>query len=86
MPRRGQGAAARAEEEIEDDAARRTTRGQPKDRMSLFLSRPVRRRLRVLAAVMDRDMSEVIEEALERYIDAYEQQRAARGLPPLPVE
>ncbi|MBV9323141.1 MAG: hypothetical protein JO352_05060 [Chloroflexi bacterium] len=86
MPRRGRGAAARADDELEDDPAGAPTKNQRKERMTLFLSRTVRRRLRVMAAVMDRDMSEVIEEALERYIDTYERQRAARGLPPLPTE
>ena len=32
------------------------------------------------------DISEVIEEAVQQYLDEWERQRSARGLPPLTVE
>jgi hypothetical protein len=86
MARRGRSAAARAEEDFDDDASDTSGRTQPKERMTVFLSRLVRRKLRVASAVMDRDMSEVIEDAVETYIEAYERERAAKGLPPLTIE
>jgi hypothetical protein len=85
MARRGRAAAARAEQPADEPTAARA-RGEPKDKMSILLSRPVRRRLRVAAAVQDRDISEVIESAVQLYLDHWEGERAARGLPPLTVE
>jgi len=54
--------------------------------MTVLMATEVRRRLRVAAAVQDRDVSEVIEDAVQVYLDQWEQERAARGLPPLTVE
>jgi predicted transcriptional regulator len=54
--------------------------------MTILISSPVRRRLRVAAAVQDRDISQVIEAAVQMYLDSWERDRAARGLPPLTVE
>ena len=84
MARRGRSAAARAQEEGEDAAA--ASRPKPKDKMTVLMSRPVRRRLRVAAAVQDRDISQLIEDAIQLYLDTWERERAARGLPPLVVE
>jgi hypothetical protein len=61
-------------------------RAQPKDRMTVLLPTAVRRRLRVAAAIQDRDISDVIGQAVQLYLDDWEGQRAARGLPPLPLE
>jgi hypothetical protein len=46
----------------------------------------IRRRLRVAAAVQDRDISQLIEDAIQLYLDTWERERAAKGLPPLVVE
>ena len=85
MARRGRAAAARADGP-DDEPARATARPQPKDKMTVLMSNPVRRRLRVAAAVQDRDVSEVIEDAVQQYLDNWDRERASRGLPPLTVE
>lgn len=54
--------------------------------MTILISSPVRRRLRVAAAVQDRDISQVIEAAVQLYLDSWELERAAKGLAPLTVE
>jgi hypothetical protein len=36
--------------------------------------------------VQDRDISQVIEAAVQMYLDSWERDRAAKGLPPLTVE
>src|SRR5438067_689191 len=84
MARRGRGAAARAEQS-EDELSGATAR-ERKDKMTVLMTSSVRRRLRVAAAVQDRDVSEVIESAVQLYIDNWERDRAAKGLPPLTVE
>jgi hypothetical protein len=83
MPRRGR-AAARSASDLTD--APGPGGREPKDKMTVLLSSPVRRKLRVAAAVQDRDMSEVIEDAVQLYLDTWERERAARGLAPLTVE
>jgi len=50
------------------------------------MSSHVRRRLRVAAAIQDRDISQVIEDAVQLYLDSWERERASRGLPPMTVE
>ena len=54
--------------------------------MTVLMASHIRRRLRVAAAVQDRDISQLIEDAVQLYLDQWEQERAARGLPPLVVE
>ena len=54
--------------------------------MTILITSEARRRLRVAAAVQDRDISRVIEDAVQLYLDNWERERAARGLPPLTVE
>jgi hypothetical protein len=85
MARRGRAVAVRADGP-DEEPAHATAKPQPKDKMSVLMSNPVRRRLRVAAAVQDRDVSEVIEEAVQQYLDNWDRERAARGLPPLTVE
>ncbi|MGI9145804.1 MAG: hypothetical protein ACR2IK_04530 [Chloroflexota bacterium] len=87
MARRGRASAANVEQpESGDEAAQGTGRRQPRDKMTILISSLVRRRLRVAAAVQDRDISKVIEAAVQLYLDSWERERAARGLPPLTVE
>ena len=87
MARRGRASAARSEPlEAGEDAPQSPGRRQPRDKMTILISSPVRRRLRVAAAVQDRDISQVIEVAVQQYLDNWERDRAARGLPPLTVE
>ena len=87
MVRRGRASAARAEQpEGGDESVQTAGRRQPKDKMTVLLSSPVRRRLRVAAAIQDRDISQVIEDAVQVYLDSWERERASRGLPPMTVE
>ncbi len=86
MARRGRASAARSEQPEDDEPAQTAGRRQPRDKMTILISSPVRRRLRVAAAVQDRDISQVIEAAVQLYLDSWEHDRAARGLPPLTVE
>jgi len=87
LVRRGRASAARAEQpEGGDESVQTAGRRQPKDKMTVLLSSPVRRRLRVAAAIQDRDISQVIEDAVQVYLDSWERERASRGLPPMTVE
>lgn len=87
MVRRGRASAARAEQlGTAEEGAQTGSRRQPKDKMTILISTHVRRRLRVAAAVQDRDISQVIEAAVQLYLDNWESERAAKGLPPLTVE
>jgi hypothetical protein len=86
LARRGRASAARSEPPEDEDSPQTAGRRQPRDKMTILLSNPVRRRLRVAAAVQDRDISQVIEIAVQMYLDGWERDRAARGLLPLTVE
>ena len=87
LVRRGRASAARAEPlVVGDEPAHTPARRQPKDKMTVLMSSPVRRRLRVAAAIQDRDISQVIEDAVQLYLDTWEGERASRGLPPMTVE
>jgi hypothetical protein len=87
LVRRGRASAARAEQPQAGDEMVEAGGGRPpKDRMTILIGNHVRRRLRVAAAVQDRDISQVIEDAVQLYLDNWERERAARGLPPLTVE
>ncbi len=87
LVRRGRASAARAEQpEGGDESVQTGGRRQPKDKMTVLISSHVRRRLRVAAAIQDRDISQVIEDAVQLYLDSWERGRASRGLPPMTVE
>jgi len=83
VPRRGQSAAARADEP-------EPTGGEgavdPRESATIWLPRSVRRRLRLWAAFQDRDMSDVVVEAIRLHLEALDRDRAERKLPPLPSE
>ncbi len=86
LARRGRASAARSEPPEGEDPEQAAGRRQTRDKMTILISSPVRRRLRVAAAVQDRDISQVIEVAVQLYLDTWERERAAKGLPPLTVE
>ncbi len=71
---------------------RSTRRGRPRDpaepreKAQLFLERSVRRRLRMWAALLDLDLSEIVNDAVREHLDRLDAERAKRGLPPLPQE
>ena len=58
----------------------------PREKVQLFLKRLTRKRLRMWAALLDRDMSDLAEEAIAAHLDARDRERAARGLPPVTLE
>ena len=78
--RRPAAAAARAE------PATTTAEDGPREKVQLFLSRLTRKRLRMWAALLDRDMSDLAEEAIAAHLDSRDHERAARGLPPVTLE
>jgi hypothetical protein len=87
LVRRGRASAARAEQpEGGEESVQTEGRRQPRDKMTVLISSQVRRRLRVAAAIQDRDISQVIEDAVQLYLESWERERASRGLPPMTVE
>ena len=59
--------------------------GRDREKVGLWLPRSLRQRLRIHAAVLDREISVVVAEAVTEYLDRHDQQRAAEGLPPIPL-
>lgn len=51
---------------------------------SVMLSPELRQRLRVWAAFRGIEISQLVEEAVERYLDELDGDREARGLAPIP--
>lgn len=51
---------------------------------SVKLPAPVRRRLRLSAAYLDREISELVELAVIEYLDGLDRARKEQGLAPLP--
>jgi hypothetical protein len=56
-----------------------------REKVGIFLPRGLRQRLRIHAAILDREISELISEAVAEYLDRHDQERAAQGLPPIPL-
>jgi hypothetical protein len=48
------------------------------------LSAACRRRLKLSAAYLEREISQIVEDAVTEYLDRTDQQRQAQGLPLLP--
>ena len=63
----------------------RSATGRVREKVGIWMPRAVRQRLRIHAAVLDREISEVIEQAVTEYLDRHDQQRATEGLPPIPL-
>ena len=51
---------------------------------SIRIAPELRQRLRIWAAYLDQELSEVVEEAVTAHLDALDRDRAARGLAPIP--
>lgn len=67
----------------------RTSEDAPGDRpgrthQSVKLREPLRRRLRLWAAFLDKEISELVEESVAARLDELDRDRAKRGLPALP--
>ena len=56
-----------------------------REKVGIWMPRGLRQRLRIHAAVLDREISDLISEAVGEYLDRHDQQRAKEGLPPIPV-
>jgi hypothetical protein len=59
--------------------------GRDREKVGIWMPRGLRQRLRIHAAVLDREISEVISQAVTEYLDRHDEQRAAEGLPPIPL-
>jgi hypothetical protein len=59
--------------------------GRDREKVGIWMPRGLRQRLRIHAAVLDREISEVIAQAVSEYLDRHDQQRATDGLPPIPL-
>lgn len=59
--------------------------GRIREKVGIWMPRELRQRLRIHAAVLDREISEVIAQAVAEYLDRHDVQRAAEGLPPIPL-
>jgi hypothetical protein len=57
-----------------------------REKQAIYLPRSLRRRLRVWSAVLDRQISDLIAEAIGGYLERLEKERADRGLPPIPTD
>jgi hypothetical protein len=83
-PRRARAVTGSSEGEApQADAAQEAER--VREKVGIWMRRDIRRRLRIHAAVLDRDMSDVIEDAVTEYLDRRDAERAAEGLPPIPL-
>jgi hypothetical protein len=72
------------DDDVPSSAAPSST-SRVREKVGIWMPRPLRQRLRIHAAVLDREISEVIEQAVTEYLDRHDQQRAAEGLPPIPL-
>ena len=59
--------------------------GRDREKVGIWMPRGLRQRLRIHAAVLDREISDLISEAVSEYLDRHDQQRAQEGLPPIPM-
>jgi hypothetical protein len=59
--------------------------GRDREKVGIWMHRGVRQRLRIHAAVLDREMSELIEQAVTEFLDRHDEQRTREGLPPIPL-
>jgi hypothetical protein len=70
----------------EGGGARAPEDAAPRDRLYQTVKLPpaLRRRLRICAALLEKEISEVVEEAIGRYLDEVDRARRAQGLGPIP--
>ena len=64
--------------------ARRGRAGVRRSTQSVRIAPELRQRLRIWAAYQDREISDLIEEAVTAHLDALDRDRAARGYKPIP--
>ncbi len=61
------------------------SRGGSPSRQVVAMPRLLRQRVRMWSAFLDRDVSDVVREAVTEYLDRLERGRAEQGLPPFPI-
>ncbi len=66
------------------DGAQTQDEKPPRAAQSVKLPEPLRQRLRLWAVFLNREISELVEEAVATRLDTLDRERAERGLPPLP--
>jgi hypothetical protein len=76
---------ARSSPEGDDALESASVGGRDREKVGIWMPRGLRQRLRIHAAVLDREISEVIAQAVTEYLDRHDQQRATEGLPPIPL-
>jgi hypothetical protein len=57
-----------------------------RDQQTLYLRPSVRKRLRIAAAMLDVEISNLVDEAITRHLDAINAERVANGQAPLPTD
>ena len=82
-PQRRRTSPASDEEEL--SPAAEPVGGRDREKVGIWMPRGLRQRLRIHAAVLDREISDLISEAVSEYLDRHDQQRAKEGLPPIPM-
>jgi hypothetical protein len=59
---------------------------EPRAQQTLYLRASLRKRLRVAAAILDVEISNLVDDALTRYLDDLNAKRVAQGQPLLPTD
>ena len=72
-------------DELSSSPAAEPVGGRDREKVGIWMPRGLRQRLRIHAAVLDREISDLISEAVSEYLDRHDQQRATKGLPPIPM-
>ena len=76
---------ARSNTEGDEPLEGGSTAGRDREKVGIWMPGGLRQRLRIHAAVLDREISGVISQAVAEYLDRHDEQRAAEGLPPIPL-
>jgi hypothetical protein len=61
-----------------------STRSVRRANQSVKLPQPVRERLRMWSAYLDKEISEIVEEAVTKHLNELDKRREQRGLPAIP--
>jgi hypothetical protein len=63
----------------------RVSGARDREKVGIWMPRGLRQRLRIHAAVLDREISDLIAQAVTELLDRHDAQRAEEGLPPIPM-
>ncbi len=59
---------------------------EARHQQTLYLRRSLRKRPRIAAAVLDQEISTLVDDAISRHLEEIDRRRQAEGLPPLPFD